>query len=51
LKLPDNKHAYAEVRVLQTAYVNLPSALWPIRINEAMRISITDYITLAYALY
>ena len=51
LKLPDNKHAYAEVRVIQTAYGYLSVALWPIRINEAMRISITDYITLAYALY
>jgi hypothetical protein len=51
LKLPDSKHACAEIRVIQTAYVCLSIALWPIRINEAMRISITDYITLAYALH
>jgi hypothetical protein len=51
LKLPDNKHAYAEVRVIQTAHAYLSVTLWPIRINEAMRISINDYITVAYALY
>jgi hypothetical protein len=51
LKLPDSKHAYAEVRVIQTAYAYLSVALWSIHINEAMRIRITDYITVAYALY
>jgi len=51
LKYPDSKHAYAEVRVVQRAYAYLSIALWPIRINEAIRINMTDYITLAYALY